>query len=108
MEKPRSEKLRSKYVVYRIDESKGRAYTTGPALYATEPESVDSPFVLMPRKDPAAFAALVTYMNFCEPQLANEIRSWLRRVAEADPVFGSQGARNLAYMRGRTLQGEEF
>lgn len=93
-------RLRPKYMVARID-VEGRAF--GPGMKSTDPDNVDSPFVLMPRKDPAAFVALVAYTEFCEPQLANEIRAWLRKVTDADPVFGTQGKRNFAATRARSL-----
>ena len=88
--------LRPKYLVYKLDET---GNLTGLGLEATNPEYVDSPFVLMPRKDPAAFRAMVCYANFCEPGLRIEIVDWLNKIADADPVFGSQGARNAVEMR---------
>lgn len=97
-------RLRPKYMVARID-ADGKAF--GPGMKATDPGDINSPFVLMPRKDPAAFAAMTAYMQFCEPQLANEIRAWLRTIAQAEPVYGTQGARNRTAVRMKTLLGDE-
>lgn len=86
-------KLRPKYTVYRmgLEEAKG--------MRSTDPASVDSPFTLMPRKDPAAFAAMVTYARVCEPDLAAEIKAWLQKIAGAPPVFGTQGERNHKHIQ---------
>ena len=92
-------RLRPKYTVTRItpagEESK--------SVQSTDPEDVDSPFVLMPRKDPAAFAALTMYAKLCEPRLANELRYWLRKIAVADSKLGTQGARNASANKIRLL-----
>lgn len=93
-------RLRPKYMVAKIDTD---GEPIGPVMKSTDPDDVSSPFVLMPRKDPAAFAALGTYMDLCEPQLANEIRAWMRRIAAADLMFGSQGERNLKAIRLKRL-----
>lgn len=93
-------KLRPKYQVYR-ETLGGRL---GPMTRSTDPNDVDSPFVLMPRKDPAAFTAMMVYARYCEPGLAAEIRAWLTKIAEAPPVFGTQGARNFAYRRGYAVR----
>lgn len=95
-------RLRPKYEVHRINEG-GNSTVLPLSMLSTDPNNVDSPFVLMPRKDPAAFSAMLTYINYCEPQLANEIRAWLRRITEAKPVFGTQGQRNFTYVRSRSL-----
>ena len=91
-------KLRPKYQVYRIDEE-SKSITRSVAMLSTDPADIDSPFVLMPRKDPAAFFALRTYANCCEPRLGNEIRTWLRKIADAYPLYGTQGIRNHRAMR---------
>jgi len=97
--KPR---LYPKYQVVKINEDP-KAAKANPVMLATDPNDIDSPFVLMPRKDPAAMAAMLTYMSYCEPALANEIRPWLRKIIEAEPIFGSQGARNYKYVRSRSI-----
>jgi len=97
-------RLRPKYQVYRIDE-KEMSIVHASAMLATNPEDVNSPFVLMPRKDPAAFAALLYYASCCEPSLANEIHTWLAKIADAIPVvFGTQGYRNFRAMRLKSVQ----
>lgn len=99
-------KLRPKYTVQRVNELDspgGPLKKVGKLMLSTDPADVDSPFVLMPRKDPAAFAAMGTYMDLCEPQLANEIRAWLRKVAAAEPIFGTQGKRNFSAIRIKRL-----
>ncbi len=95
-------KLRPKYTVQRIrefDSPGGPVEPVGKSMLSTDPESVDSPFVLMPRKDPAALMAMITYACHCEPDLANEIKDWLDKMAEAEPKYGSQGTRNFTHMR---------
>lgn len=109
-EKPRTSLLRPKYVVIRINEEAtqegdGRVFFKGPHIQSTNPSDVNSPFVLMPRKDPAAFAALMVYAQLCEPQLSNEIRAWLRKIARAEPKFGTQGARNFTSVRLKDIIG---
>ena len=95
--------LRPKYIVKKIADADAINIDQMPlpadVMLATNPNDVDSPFVLLPRKDPSAFAALVTYSQVCEPQLAQEIAEWLEKVADAEPRFGSQGARNYASVR---------
>lgn len=93
-------RLRPKYMVAKIGVD-GKIF--GPGMKATDPDDIDAPFVLMPRKDPAALAALCTYIDLCEPQLANELRPWLRSIARAKPVYGTQGERNLIAVRVRML-----
>ncbi len=99
-------KLRPKYQVQRLEpiEAEGVYENKGIAMLSTDPGDIDSPFVLMPRKDPAAFAALVIYSEHCEPELANEIKAWLYKIAEAEPVFGTQGARNFRVTRLKPLE----
>ena len=91
-------KLRPKYLVYRIEQE-----IPSVGMSSTDPEDVDSPFVLMPRKDPSAFAALCTYMNMCDNQLANEIHAWLKTIASADPILGTQGLANCKSLRMRSI-----
>lgn len=67
-------------------------------IEATNPDNIDSPFVLFPRKDPAAITALKAYASVCNPALAAEIREWLTKVVEAKPEFGTQGTRNYQAM----------
>ena len=91
------------YPKYRVIKTSEDLNPVNSVMLATDPNDINSPFVLMPRKDPAAMAAMLTYMSFCEPALANEIRPWLRKIADAEPIFGSQGVRNLKYVRSRSI-----
>jgi hypothetical protein len=91
--------LRPKYLVSKILSPTTGGLDVALPMQSTDPNNVDSPFVLMPRKDPAAFAALVYYAQVCEPQLAQEIAEWLDKIAHAEPVFGTQGMRNFASVR---------
>jgi len=95
------ERLYPKYNVQKVG-SKGELI--GPRMHATDPDDVDSPFVLMPRKDPAAYYALLQYAQVCEEDLAREIRVWAEKIAEAPPVFGTQGARNHTHQRVRMME----
>ncbi len=97
-----ADKLRPKYMVFRVVPD-DEAYLAGSGMKSTDPEDVDSPFVLMPRKDSAAFAALLVYTEHCEPDLAVEIRSWLYKIVAAPPAFGTQGVRNRAAFRKRLI-----
>lgn len=90
------DKLRPKYELQKVDSA---GIYIGPRMQSTDPENVDSPFVLMPRKDPAAFRAMVCYANFCEPGLKIDIVNWLEKIADADPILGTQGVRNVKEMR---------
>ena len=83
-------------MVYKIGEN-GNLSALG--MKATDTDSEDSPFVLMPRKDPAAFYAMMHYAQVCEPDLAIEIRVWLDKVVKASPIYGTQGERNRIAMR---------
>ncbi|KKN07145.1 hypothetical protein LCGC14_1070050, partial [marine sediment metagenome] len=76
---------------------------TSAGMRATDPDDVDSPFVLLPRKDPAAFYALLSYAQVCEDSLAREIHVWLDKIAEASPLYGSQGGRNRVAMRKKQM-----
>ena len=94
--------LRPKYIVQRtltIEGPDGPIKADGKKMVSTDPDDIDSPFVLFPRKDPAAFNAMLAYMQSCEPDLAAEIRDWMHKISQADPVFGTQGKRNMIAMR---------
>ena len=95
------ERLRPKYVVYRIDHEGIRI---GTDMRSTDPEDIDSPFVIMPRKDHAGFLALITYARFCEPDLRAELSSWLDKIADAGPELGTQGMRNFQYEMGMQIE----
>lgn len=94
-------KLRPKYNVQRVDEG---GFDVGLPMKSTDPDNVDSPFVLMPRKDPAAFYALLNYAKVCEPDLALEIREWAEKIVEAPPILGTQGVRNRIEMKRKQLR----
>ena len=103
-------KLRPKYVVFRIDEEKAEELQQGhmpsvssSSMLATDSDDIDAPFVLMPRKDPAALYAMMHYAQMCETDLANEINVWLGKIIESSPVYGTQGARNRIAIRSRQL-----
>ncbi len=93
--------LRPKYRVQKITgvDPKGVYGTVGLPMLATDPNDVDSPFVLMPRKDPAAFYAILAYAQMCEDDLAGELRQWLEKIVLAPPVFGTQGLRNRVVIK---------
>lgn len=89
-------RLRPKYIVRKIMPNG----TESIELWnSTDPEDIDSPFVLMPRKDPAAFAAMLAYAQCCELRLSAEIANWLGEIAAAEPKFGTQGVRNYSSTR---------
>ena len=98
-------RLRPKYTVLKILPNAEARGIESRFMKSTDPDDVDSPFVLMPRKDPAAFAALITYAQVCEPQLAQEIAEWLVKIAKAPPVFGTQGIRNFESVRLEAVHG---
>lgn len=97
-------KLRPKYAVFKAD-AFGVIKDIGSAMQSTDPDNVDSPFVLMPRKDPAAFAAMLAYVDACEYGLGGEIRDWLEKIANAPVVDGTQGHRNRQEMLLRAVRG---
>lgn len=99
-----AKRLRPKYSVFRMTKD-GKVDPTAVCMISTDPNNVDSPFVLMPRRDPAAFNAMVTYANYCEPVLASRIKGWLTKIARAEPVYGTQGIRNREHMRMMMLGG---
>ncbi len=93
-------KLRPKYKVFRIlDNGMGVL----PEMLSAEPDNVDSPFVLMPHKDPAACYALLAYAQVCEDDLAVEICEWAKKIVSAPPKYGSQGERNRVHMKIKQL-----
>lgn len=94
-------KLRPKYVVYKMSHT---GEETGPGMMSTDPHSVNSPFVLLPRKDPAAFFAMVNYAQVCEPDLSEEIVEWLERIVGVSPAYGTQGVRNWKAMKLKQLR----
>lgn len=99
---PREKKLRPKYALRKIIEGDVEHIDSvkfSDLVLSTDPNDVDSPFVLMPRKDPAAYAAMIYYAQCCEPKLAAEIAGWLHKIANAPPAFGTQGTRNYASTR---------
>ncbi len=109
--------LRPKYIVAKLPEAENKTVCEVTccekdsnipiqidSMAATDPSNVDSPFVLMPRKDPAAFLAMLTYMQHCEPDLAEEIHEWLNRMTEAGPEYGTQGTRNWITVRERIIR----
>ena len=103
------EKLRPKYMVYKIvsvPPSTGTAevVVSKIGMLSTDPDNVDSPFVLMPRKDPAAYYALLNYAQVCEEDLAAEIRVWLEKVVKASPEYGTQGERNRVAMKLKQME----
>ena len=87
------DKLRPKYYVAKLGKE-GQGGTSLPV--STDPDDVTAPFVLIPGKDPAAFHAMLTYAEWCEPDLADEIYEWLGLILEEMPKLGTQGRRNLA------------
>ena len=88
--------LRPKYMVYRIFDDGSGVSKVG--VKSTDPENIDSPFVLMPRKDPAALYALLQYAQMCEDSLAREIRVWVGKIIEAPSVHGTQDERNRVHI----------
>jgi len=93
-------KLRPKYTVFKLD-LMGKPII--PGYKSTDPEDPGSPFVLMPKKDPAAFQAMITYAQCCEQELGDEIRDWLFTIAEEPPELGTQGVRNRKAMLNRVI-----
>ena len=91
-------KLRPKYMVHKCKPD-GTMLNITEGMKSTDPDDVDSPFVLMPRKDPAAYYALLNYAQACEPDLAVEIHEWLEKVVRAPAKHGTQGERNRVHMK---------
>lgn len=86
-------KLYNKYIVYKIGVQNG-------GTFSVDTEDVNSPFVLMPRKDPAAMTALACYATFSEPELREEIMQWIKRIKKAPKILGTQGRRNKQHLSG--------
>jgi len=100
----KDKKLRPKYMVYKID-GDGKAVSRN--MKSTDPDDVNSPFVLLPRKDPAAFIALASYASACESGLAVEIREFLEKISLSNPMLGTQGARNFSAIMKRMIRSGE-
>ena len=96
-----AKKLRPKYIVFKID-PEGKLII--PGQKSTDPEDPNSPFVLMPRKDPAAFFAMVAYAQSCEKDLSDEIKDWLHIIAEEPSELGTQGLRNRKEILDQTIR----
>lgn len=94
-------KLRPKYLVFKIGPD---GETEEQGMASTDPGNVDSPFVLMPRKDPAAFIATVVYARYCEKDLAAEIKEWLTKVVASPTMLGSQGERNRVHSQSTLIK----
>ena len=88
--------LRPKYKVVKITEADKPVSQT---MMSTDPENINSPFVIFQRKDPAAFHAMLLYSTLCEVGLGMEIRAFCEKIAKADPVYGTQGVRNWRMMQ---------
>lgn len=88
-------KLYNKYIVYKFGIRNG-------GMFSVDVEDVNSPFVLMPRKDPVAMTALECYASFCEPEMRREIMQWIQRIKKAPKILGTQGKRNKQYLSGLT------
>ena len=103
------QRLKPRYIVYKIlkGDNIPVRLTEGVSL-ATDPNDPNSPFVLKPRKDPAAFVAMLAYASVCEPSLGNEIRIWLTEIAKSSPDYGDQGFRNRVAMQLRQIQEFSF
>ena len=88
-------KLYKKYIVYKFGIRNG-------GIFSVDVGDVNSPFVLMPRKDPVAMTALECYASFCEPELRRQIEQWVQRIKKAPKILGTQGKRNKQYLSGLT------
>lgn len=87
--------LYQKYEVRRKVAKPGQEHT----MISVDTLDVDSPFVLMPRKDPAAMVALQCYADFCEPELGRQIKRWIQRIKQAPKILGTQGKRNRPFCK---------
>lgn len=92
-EKEKKMKLYRKYTVFKPNVGSG-------GMSSVDVEDVNSPFVLMPRKDPVAMTALECYATSCEAELGREIRQWIQRIKKAPKILGTQGERNKQYLSG--------
>ena len=93
-------KLYAKYSIHRLrptPENKVPQSTLLPN--SVDIDNINSPFVLMPRKDPVAMIALECYADACESRLAKEIKKWIQQIKQAPKVLGTQGRRNIPFMR---------
>ena len=69
--------------------------------FATFDPEAPRRFVLSPERDPAALAALMTYAEFCEPELAADIEAWVKEIKELVPGelrLGEVGASNARHI----------
>jgi hypothetical protein len=66
-------------------------------------------FVLSPERDPAALAALLTYAEFCEPELAADIEAWVADIKEhaskGELRLGEVGATNAQHLMAQRADG---
>ncbi len=85
--------LYQKYEVWR----KGGKIGSEGMMLSVDTQDVDSPFVLKPRKDPAAMKALECYADFCELELSKQIKRWIQLIKKAPKVVGTQGKRNIPF-----------
>ena len=98
-------RLRNMYYVKNLDTGQ-----EGASVMITE----DQPqlFVLSPDKDPAALAALMTYAEFCEPELATDIEQWVeaikKRVSGREAILGSVGAANARHLMVQKVEEQEM
>jgi len=68
-------------------------------MLSVDVKDIDSPFVLIPRKDPAAMKALECYAENCEPELGKEIKRWIELIKKAPKILGTQGKRNQPFVK---------
>lgn len=102
-------RLHAKYSVYKLQRTRGLSTKEGRKStligISVDVDNAESPFVLFPRKDPAALVALKCYALNCEPALALDIRQWIALIRKADEAlgkqFGTQGKRNAPFCSGR-------
>ena len=68
------------------------------------PDEDDHPkyFVLSPERDPAALAALMSYAEFCEDELAKDIETWIDEIKDkasrSELDLGTVGAENARHL----------
>ena len=89
-------KLRNLFYVKNLDS--GREMTNLMSTAEEDPKY----FVLSPERDPAALAALITYVEFCEPELAKDLEGWISDIKQAaskgESQLGSNGAVNAQHL----------
>lgn len=57
-------------------------------------------FVLSPERDPAALEALKRYAEACEPELAQDIKQWIRKIeGRRGKNLGKMGTLNAQHMK---------